>query len=90
MLAITLRIVIKCFIGNNPNGSIFRLIHFGHELRLGVFKFRLGLNQGYIAGGLGIDFKVLTIDAATYGEEMSLNAGGLEDRRMAIKIALQI
>ncbi len=77
-------------IGNNPNASYFRLFHLGGELRYGILVPRLGLNQGYWALGLGIDLKLLTIDVASYGEEMSLNVGGLEDRRVAARIALQI
>jgi hypothetical protein len=77
-------------IGNNPDGSLFRTVHLGGELRYGVLAPRLGINQGYFAGGLGINLKVLEIDLATYGEEMSLNVGGLQDRRYVAKIAIQI
>ncbi len=77
-------------IGLNNGGSFFRLLHFGGETRYGIATPRLGFNQGYICAGLGLDFRVLTLDLATYGEEMSLNAGGLQDRRIALKFGLQI
>ncbi|MFL5815749.1 MAG: hypothetical protein ACJ763_19425 [Bdellovibrionia bacterium] len=76
--------------GNNTNGSIYRTIHMGGETHLSIFALRAGLNQGYPCAGLGIDLKFIQIDASTYGEEMSLNAGGYEDRRYALRFAIQI
>jgi len=77
-------------IGNNTNGSLFRTLHLGGETNWKRLALRAGLNQGYLAAGLGIDLWALTLDVSTYGEEMTLNAGGLEDRRYAVKIGLQI
>lgn len=77
-------------IGNNPGASLFRTLHLGGEARYGVLIPRLGINQGYLCAGLGLDLRFMTLDLATYGEEMSLNAGGLEDRRYALKLAFQI
>lgn len=77
-------------IGNNPGGSFFRTIHIGGETRYKVVSTRLGFNQGYITAGFGFDFRTVSIDVVTYGEELSLNAGGLQDRRYAFKFALQI
>jgi hypothetical protein len=78
-------------IGNNTNGSLFRTIHMGVESRiLKVLRPRLGINQGYLTAGAGIDLKLLEIEAATWGEELSLNPGGLQDRRYGIRVALQL
>ena len=77
-------------IGNNPDGSLYRLIHLGAETHWSVLAVRAGINQGYWTAGLGLDLRFFTLDAATYGEEMSLNPGGNEDRRYALKIAFQI
>ncbi len=77
-------------IGNNPNGSAFRTIHFGTEAQWKVFKMRLGINQGYPTAGFGIDLHALEINFATYGEEMGLNVGDLEDRRYALELGFQI
>lgn len=77
-------------IGNNANGSYFRTFHLGFECRYGVLLPRLGINQGYLGGGLGVDLKFFTLDLATYGEELSLNPGQLQDRRYAARIAFQI
>ncbi len=77
-------------IGNNGGGSIYRLVHFGSEIRYGVLVPRFGINQGYLTGGLGLDLKYWTLEFATYGEEMSLMPGGLEDRRYAIRTQIRI
>jgi hypothetical protein len=76
--------------GNNTNGSIYRTVHLGGETHLGIFALRAGLNQGYACAGLGINLKFVRIDASTYGEELSLNSGGYEDRRYALQFAIQI
>jgi len=75
-------------IGPNGAGSPFRLLHIGAEARYGVLSPRLGLNQGYLTIGLGINLKVVSIEYAYYAEEMSLNVGGTEDRRHALRLTL--
>lgn len=78
-------------IGNNPSGSMFRTFHAGAEAGLADWVFfRAGINQGYLCAGFGLDLPVFKLDLATYGEEMSLNVGGLEDRRYALKISFAI
>jgi hypothetical protein len=78
-------------IGNNDGGSLFRLLHIGGELAVKDYIFlRGGINQGYFCAGVGFDLPVLKLDLATYGEEMSLNTGGLEDRRYALRFGLAI
>ena len=77
-------------IGNNPDGSWFKTLHAGSEIRWGLLAFRLGLNQGYFAGGVGLDLIILEIDFATYGEELTTNVGGYQDRRYTFRIAITI
>ena len=77
-------------LGNNTGGSLFRTIHLGGETSWRRLALRAGLNQGYWAAGLGLNLWVLNLDVSSYGEEMSLNAGGLEDRRYALRVAFQI
>jgi hypothetical protein len=76
--------------GNNTNGSFYRTIHLGGETHWGIFAGRAGINQGYLCAGFGVDLKLIEINVATYGEELSLNDGGLEDRRYALEVALHI
>ncbi len=77
-------------IGNNGGGSLFRTVHLGMEAHYGILAPRIGFNQGYISGGLAILSRFATFELATYGEEMRLNVGDQQDRRYALRIALQI
>jgi hypothetical protein len=75
----------------NEYGSFYRTLHMGMEARFAsIFLGRVGINQGYFAAGVGIDLSVLTIEAATYGEELGLNTGDMQDRRYALRVALQL
>lgn len=77
-------------IGNNKNGSFFRLIHMGAETHISRFAFRGGFNQGYPTLGFGMNLRFFELDAAYYGEEMTLNTGGYVDHRIALRLAFQI
>jgi hypothetical protein len=77
-------------IGNNPDGSLFRLVHLGAETHWSVIGVRAGINQGYLTAGLGFDLRFVNLDLSTYGEELSTNPGGLEDRRFAVRLAFEI
>ena len=75
---------------NSGAGSLFRLIHLGGETHWRSIAVRLGLNQGYWTAGIGFDFGFFTLNASTYGEELGLNAGVLEDRRYALNFGFHI
>jgi hypothetical protein len=77
-------------IGNNTNGSIFRTIHLGSEARWKRIDIRAGINQGYLCGGLGFDLKIFKLNLTTYGEEMGLNTGSMEDRRVGMDLGFEI
>jgi hypothetical protein len=77
-------------IGNNPDGSFFRTLHVGSEAKWKKLAARLGFNQGYIAAGFGLDTGFFSLNLATYGEEMGLNAGTLQDRRYALEFGFHI
>jgi hypothetical protein len=77
-------------IGNNGEGSVFRMLHIGGETHWKRLALRLGVNQGYLCAGLGVDLWALQLDVATQGEEMTLNAGGRENRTLAVRLGLQI
>lgn len=77
-------------IGNNDFGSFYRTLHFGTEAAWSVFRLRGGINQGYFTAGLGIDLAFFQLNLATYGEELGLNPGVLEDRRYALQLGFQI
>jgi hypothetical protein len=77
-------------IGNNTNGSFWRTMHLGSEVKWEIIGLRAGINQGYLAGGLAFDFKVLQLEAGTWGEEYSLNPGGYENRVYGLRLGLNI
>lgn len=77
-------------IGGNPGGSLFRTLHLGGESHFGLMALRAGLFQGYLSGGLGFDFRFFRIDLGTYGEELTLNAGGGQDRIYALRLGFEI
>lgn len=77
-------------IGNNPNGSLYRLLHLGGETQWKVLAIRAGINQGYLCAGLGFDLRIFTLDLATYGEEIGLNTGTQEDRRYTLNFGFHI
>lgn len=77
-------------IGNNTNGSFYRMLHLGAETQLWVLIPRVGINQGYLTFGVGFETRLLSIEYANYGEELSLNTGGLENRINAVRLAFHI
>lgn len=78
-------------LGNNKNGSIYRTLHMGTEIKpWGFLALRGGINQGYLSAGIGFDLPLIDLELATYGEEMSLNTGGKEDRRYVLRLGIAI
>ncbi|MCC7440792.1 MAG: hypothetical protein IT285_04105 [Bdellovibrionales bacterium] len=77
-------------LGYTTGGSLFKHIHLGTEAKWSVFRPRLGINQGYLTAGVGMDLKVFTFELATYGEELGKTVGSREDRRVAMRFSFQI
>lgn len=73
-------------IGNNPNGSLFRTLHIGAETQWWRLIPRFGINQGYWTAGLGTKFGFFQFELGSYGEELTLNVGGKEDRRYFLRL----
>jgi hypothetical protein len=73
---------------DNRKENIFRKIHAGGEVDFGPLELRAGLNAGYPTAGVGIDFRVLRIDAAYFVDELSKAPGGKKDERLAAQIRL--
>lgn len=77
-------------IGNSNGGSLFRHLHLGGETHYGVLAPRVGINQGYFGLGLGVDLRFFNLDLAYYGEELGLNSGTRQDRRLALRLDFHI
>jgi hypothetical protein len=64
-------------------------LHAGLEVQLPILlAARVGVNQGYFTAGATVDFWVLKLDVATYGEEVGVGAGQKEDRRYVAQLTL--
>ncbi|MFC1511799.1 hypothetical protein ACFL5H_01225 [Candidatus Latescibacterota bacterium] len=73
------------FLDNNRE-NIFSKIHFGVELNAEPLALRAGISKGYPALGLGLNFRLIDIDAAYYTEELSKGPGGNDESRYVVQI----
>ncbi len=71
--------------------SPFLHLHAGAETTFwGLISARAGLWQGYVTGGLGLDFRYVRLEAATYEVERGAYAGQHGDRRFVFQLALGV
>ena len=74
--------------------SYTKKLNMGVELGLlDMLRLSTGLHQGYLTGGMQFDLKfwnyrMITLRAVTYSEELGTLAGSNEDRRYAVQIKL--
>ncbi|MCB0272378.1 MAG: hypothetical protein KDD46_05130 [Bdellovibrionales bacterium] len=60
--------------GLNLDRPLISKLHIGAELKLPwILAVRGGLSQGYLTGGLTVDLRFFSIDAAIYSEEIGLH-----------------
>jgi len=71
---------------DNNKENVFKKIHMGAQFKYLFLALRGGFNQGYPAYGIGLDFRILDIDAAYYTEELSKGPGVNEDNRYIAQI----
>ncbi len=70
--------------------ALSKKVHFGAEASLGLFDFRLGLNQGYLTYGLGVDLWLVSVDATAYTEEFSTNNSQIKSDRYQATVTLAL
>ncbi|HDY88218.1 MAG TPA: hypothetical protein ENH82_08910 [bacterium] len=75
------------FFDNNKE-NFFNKIHMGAQYKYAVFALRAGFNSGYPTIGLGLNSRVIDIDAAYYIEELSKGPGGNDEPRFIVQIKL--
>ena len=68
--------------------SVLNHFHAGAQLNLPLVKPRLGLNQGYLTMGLGLRFKIITLDYALYGHELGNKPGLHQEYLHVVQLAL--
>jgi len=91
ILDITLALDFKDLLANKADDSDFwKRVHLGSEVRFTQgptwLSVGIGINQGYLTGGVGITYKSFRLDIATYGEEAGAYAGQREDRRLIMQL----
>lgn len=69
-------------------GSFWKHVNFGTEIPIGLLSLRAGFHQGNISGGFGLNFKLVRLDFATYGEEAGALPGKLTSRHYDISLML--
>ncbi|MBT3235435.1 MAG: conjugal transfer protein TraF [Bdellovibrionales bacterium] len=77
----------------HTNFSFKKGLHLGAELEWALWSMlkgalRAGINQGYVTAGLSAHILAITIDFATYGEEVGTSDISKEDRRYIARLAL--
>jgi hypothetical protein len=65
------------YVMGEPDSTFFKSLHFGIEKGVlgDTLMLRGGLNQGYVVGGLGLNFFILHLDYAYYVEEIGKEVG---------------
>lgn len=68
--------------------------HVGYEITwpdiskvLRSASVRIGCNQGYLAGGFGLDFRYFKLNAATYGRELAERTYQKQSRMFSLQLA---
>jgi hypothetical protein len=73
---------------DNNKENVFKKLHFGAEYKYLYFALRAGVNAGYPTVGLGLDFRVIDIDAAYFSDELTKGPGGEAEKLSAIQIKM--
>lgn len=70
---------------DNNKENIFKKVHFGAQYQYMFMAVRAGVSSGYPTVGLGLDFKVIDIDAAYFSDELTKGPGGDEEQRYMVQ-----
>lgn len=70
--------------------QIGKKIHLGTELSLPLIDVRAGINQGYFSYGVGVNFLIFHIDAASYTEELGVYPGQTAENRYAVSLSIDL
>lgn len=70
--------------------QIGKKVHLGTEISIPFLDIRAGINQGYVSYGVGLDFFIFRLDAASYTEELGVYPGQTADQRYAIALSMDL
>ncbi|XGC80215.1 hypothetical protein ACES2L_12865 [Bdellovibrio bacteriovorus] len=73
-----------------PDVQIGKKVHIGTEVSIPFLDIRAGINQGYITYGVGFDFLIFRLDAASYTEELGIYPGQTADNRVMIGLSIDL
>jgi hypothetical protein len=69
--------------------DLFKRTRLGVEARFPkILSVRAGAYQGYATAGATLDFWLVKLDAATYAEELGLEAGQRPNRRHMVQVTV--
>lgn len=78
-----------------PGVEPIKLVHFGLEFFVGnpllmpPLAFRIGFNQGFITAGFTVRMGFLSIEFASFGEDISSSSTSREDRRLLLSLSAE-
>lgn len=72
---------------NNGDMQLGKKINMGIEFSWPIIDVRAGFQQGYLSYGASFDLWILRVDAASYGVELGVYPGQLEDRRYMVQFS---
>ena len=75
---------------NRDDLQITRKINFGVEVDLPLIDVRAGFREGYYTAGVGVNLGLIRVDAATYGVELGVYPGQMEDRRYMVELSMDL
>jgi hypothetical protein len=75
---------------NNEDEQLGKKVHMGVELGLPLVDLRVGLNQGYLSYGAGVNLGIFRVDAAKWKEELGAYPGQLASDRIMVQFSLRL
>lgn len=74
----------------DPDIQIGKKLHVGTEISIPFLDLRAGYNQGYLSYGVGMDFFIFRLDAASYSEELGVYPGQSADSRVMVGLSIDL
>lgn len=73
-----------------PDIALGKKIHIGTEISLPFIDLRAGINQGYMSYGVGMNFLIFRLDAATFNEEVGVYPGQTAQQRILLGLTIDM
>jgi hypothetical protein len=73
-----------------PDIQIGKKVHIGTEISLPMIDLRAGIGQGYTSYGVGMNFLIFRLDAASYTEELGVYPGQTGQNRILVGLSIDL